>query len=123
VLVKWSKWLVVLALCFSIGAHWAVLQSIAWCGMAITYTQSSSLCTGLAETFDGKHPCKLCKMVAEGKKSEKKQAAIKFSKMEPFPISQLNPLFVPPLTPEFSPVDSTLLVRADIPLLPPPRVA
>jgi hypothetical protein len=76
VLVKLSKWLLVLALCASIGAHWAFLQSVAWVGMAITYSQvSSSFTETLAKTFDGKHPCKLCKLVTEGKKSQKKQEA------------------------------------------------
>jgi len=73
VLRKLSHWLVVSALVFSIGAHWAVLQSVAWIGMAVSYAQHSSLSEALVKTFDGRHPCKLCKAVAEGKRSEQKQ--------------------------------------------------
>ncbi len=41
-------------------------QKHRWVGMAISYSQdSSSFSEALAKTFDGKHPCKLCKFVAE----------------------------------------------------------
>jgi hypothetical protein len=124
VLVKLSKLLLVVMLSLSIGAHWAILQSVAWCGMAISYSQDSSIKEGLAKTFDGKHPCKLCKIVAEGKKSEKKQEAqLKIAKMELFSISQLQPLSIPPLTPGFFPTDSFPSNRTEAPLTPPPRIA
>ena len=91
--------------------------------MVISYSQCSSIKEGLSETFDGKHPCKLCKIVAEGKKSEQKQEALKLTKMDPFPICQLKPLFVPPLTPGIFPADATSLDRTEVPLTPPPRTA
>ena len=37
--------------------------------------KSAPLTEALAKTFDGRHPCSLCKMVAEGKRSERKQEA------------------------------------------------
>ena len=36
---------------------------------------TESFCAALSKTFDGKHPCKLCKLVKEGKKSESKSEA------------------------------------------------
>lgn len=65
-----SKWLVVVALIFSIGAHWALLQSLAWSGMLLSYTQEAGFARGVSMTFDGDHPCKLCKAIAAAKAPE-----------------------------------------------------
>jgi hypothetical protein len=62
----------VLALAWTIGLHWALLQSVAWTGMVIAYAQDAGLKEALVRTFDGKHPCPLCKEIAKGKQSEKK---------------------------------------------------
>ena len=64
--------LIALALAGSIGLHWAFLQAIAWAGMVISYSQDASLTEAVVKTFDGKHPCPLCKQIAKGKQSEKK---------------------------------------------------
>jgi hypothetical protein len=77
VLRRISKWLVVAALCFTLGLHWAVLQGVAWTTMFVGYAQEGSLSTAFEKTFSGKAPCKLCKFVAEGKSSEKKQEILK----------------------------------------------
>src|SRR5213594_1096942 len=61
------------ALICAIGGHWALLQSIAWTGMMINFAQNSTWKEAFQKTFDGKHPCQLCKVVAEGKKSERHQ--------------------------------------------------
>ncbi len=67
-----SRILLVAALMISIGLHWAVLQSAAWVGMAVTYTvKTGSVVQGLSKTFDGRHPCRLCHAVDEGTSSEK----------------------------------------------------
>jgi hypothetical protein len=68
--MRLHKSLVVLALVVSIGGHWAVLQSVAWVGMAVTYSKDASLSQALDKTFDGHHLCKLCKIVQAGKKAE-----------------------------------------------------
>jgi hypothetical protein len=72
VLLKLSKWLLILTLSVSIGLHWAALQSAAWMGMIIKYSQDSTFSEAIEKTFDGQHPCKLCKLVDAGKKAEKK---------------------------------------------------
>jgi len=83
VLRKLTHWSIVFALVFSIGAHWAILQSVAWLGMAVSYSHNSTLKEALSKTFDGFHPCKLCKVVQEGKSSEKKPDAPKpFNKID-----------------------------------------
>ena len=67
---------IVAALACSLGLHWGLLQSVAWVGMVISYSQDAPLKEAMVKTFDGKHPCPLCKEIAKGKQSEKKSKAI-----------------------------------------------
>ena len=60
-------------LVLSLGLHWTVLQSIAWTGMIISYSSNVSFKEAVAKTFDGKHPCSLCKAIAKGQAGEKQQ--------------------------------------------------
>jgi hypothetical protein len=70
-MLRLGKILIAAALVLSIGLHWVVLQSVAWVGMAVTYTvETGSVAEGLSETLDGNHPCPLCHLVAKGKKAE-----------------------------------------------------
>jgi hypothetical protein len=62
---------IVAALACSLGLHWGLFQSVAWMRMVISYSQAAPLTEALAKTFDGKHPCSLCKEIAKGKQSEK----------------------------------------------------
>ena len=63
-----------LALVFSIGLHWPILQSLAWMNMLVTYAQEEGIEVAVVKTFDGKNPCKLCHFVAEGQETEKKSS-------------------------------------------------
>lgn len=62
-----------LVLVLSLGLHWALLQTVAWTGMIVSYSQGASFKEALSKTFDGKHPCCLCKVVQQGRAAEKKQ--------------------------------------------------
>src|SRR6266702_1217567 len=64
--------LIGLALASSIGLHWTFLQAVAWAGMIVSFSQEAPLGEAVVKTFDGQHPCKLCKQIARGKQSEKK---------------------------------------------------
>ena len=122
VLRKLSHWLVVCALVFSIGAHWALLQTVAWVGMAVSYAHNSTLSEALLKTFDGQHPCKLCNAVAEGKKSEQKQTPQKpITKIDLFCLPSSLPLKRPSFLPV--PVDcrAAIFARGERPPYPPPR--
>jgi hypothetical protein len=80
---RFAKGLLVTALMVSIGAQWAVLQSAAWVGMALSYSlQERSVAEGLSKTFDGQHPCPLCKAVDKGKQSEKKNPTERAAKLQ-----------------------------------------
>jgi hypothetical protein len=63
----------VLVLVLSLGLHWAFLQSVAWVGMIVSYSHDASLAEAVSKTFDGKHPCCLCKMIQKGRADEKQQ--------------------------------------------------
>ncbi len=54
------------------GGQWMVLQSAAWAGMFLTNLRHDSLSTALTQTFDGQHPCPMCKAIEHGKSREKK---------------------------------------------------
>ena len=65
-----------LALLQILGGHWALLQTGAWVGMIVQYSQQAGLKAGLAQTFDGAHPCPVCKVIQDGKKQEQKKAPL-----------------------------------------------
>lgn len=110
----------------SIGLHWALLQTVAWAGMIVNYTQeSSSFTTALERTFDGKHPCKICVVVEQGKKADKHADKLpSIQKLELF--SEATVAFVPALRLELdhSPIaDLSRPSRSSPPPVLPPRTA
>ena len=116
--------LVALALCLSVGLHWSFLQAVAWTGMLATYASQGSLSQALQKTFDGQHPCKLCKIVRAGCESDSKQCpGSTVSKLDPWLHTEQTLFFFPQLI--FHPVSVTLagLTRSEPPPLPPPLVA
>lgn len=115
---------VALALILAVGGHWVVLQSVAWVGMTINYAKETSFKDAVRMTFDGQHPCKLCKVVEQGKKAEQKQATLKVeTKLDFFCFRSLT--FLPPLLPYtlLSPGDDVADSRGQAPPTPPPRPA
>jgi hypothetical protein len=56
---------IVLALSFlcASNAHLPVLQIVAWAGMITKYSQQRSLAEAVKMTFDGEHPCRMCKAI------------------------------------------------------------
>ncbi|KAB2673411.1 MAG: hypothetical protein DVB31_03720 [Verrucomicrobia bacterium] len=73
-----ARYLAVVLLSLSLGLHWTVVQSVAWAGMLVTRAHADSLSTAIRTTFDGQHPCTLCKAVAAGKAAEKQAPASQF---------------------------------------------
>jgi hypothetical protein len=47
-----------------------LVQEVAWVKMLVSYTQERGLKRGVMETFDGEHPCGLCKKAAELRQQE-----------------------------------------------------
>jgi len=114
--------LAVVALTFALGGHWAILQSVAWMTMVAGYSQTAPLKEALVKTFDGKHPCTMCKEISAGKKSEKKAefstlgTKLEFVSERPaFVFSAPDDFYLLPET------TSTLRELVQQPPVPPPR--
>jgi hypothetical protein len=71
--LRWiARAVTIFALCCAIGLQWLALQSIAWTAMIVDYSKNASLCHAIAKTFDGAHPCSLCRVVNKANSTEKK---------------------------------------------------
>jgi len=64
-----------LALFLVAGGHWATLQGMAWATMVKEFSKNGSLTEAVGKTFDGKHPCPMCKKIASARTSEEKLPA------------------------------------------------
>ena len=117
-----GKVLVVLALVLTTGLHWAALQTVAWTTMLAANLTTSSVGEAVSDTFDGAHPCPLCKAITAGKKSEKQsdQTPLKL-KLEFPPVAEKFVLFAPKVGEPFASVDRFAESFSPQPLLPPPR--
>jgi hypothetical protein len=120
-LPKASKWLVVVMLCVTLGFHWSLLQSAAWVGMMVDYSCQGSIKDAVTKTFDGQHPCPLCKLVREGKKSEKTPQAQQIVKKIDLFAGKTAAFYFPPQTAPAPPFSLVTVTRTEPPLLPPPR--
>jgi len=110
------------ALALSIGLHWGFLQSVAWVGMVVNYSQSSGFGEALEKTLDGKHPCALCKVIAQGKQSEKKSEYPTAGKQLEFSYSQSVFVFCAPMHFwEVGGLDERAAASNGPPPVPPPR--
>ncbi len=79
-LLRLGRLLLVLAVCSSLGLHWAALQAVAWTQMLVTYSQQAEWGEAVKKTFDGEHPCNLCLLVKAGQSKEKQPQAIPMTK-------------------------------------------
>jgi hypothetical protein len=121
--VRLARGFLVAMLVVATGGHWVLLQTAAWVGMTIDYSQNDSLLGALKKTFDGKHPCQLCRLISKETKSEKKpdlkpiQLKLEFlaHATEPALEPRAFPLVCSPSLKETS--------RSEPPPLPPPRPA
>jgi hypothetical protein len=122
VFFRLSRFAIAAALAFSIGLHWEVLQSVAWVVMIVNYSQDAPLTEALAKTFDGKHPCSLCKQIAHGKQSEKKTDSVSVGKKLEFFYASGAFAFAAPLDGwEVQWQESALRSVVCLPPVPPPR--
>ena len=114
-----------LALVLSLGLHWTVLQSAAWVGMVVAYSKDASFGEALEKTFDGEHPCALCKMVETGSQSDdendKQTASAKIKKLD-LMLAAIETLVVPaPDAPDYLPLMQRPVTKEYSPPVPPPR--
>jgi hypothetical protein len=122
VLARAAKFLVLFLLIFTIGGQWAVLQSFAWMGMLIDYSRYASVSEAIVKTFDGQHPCNLCKAIDAGKKSEtKSELSLKLPKLEFPPHEAFCAWLAPVVFSPFPPFQNAPSAARAEPQTPPPR--
>jgi hypothetical protein len=120
---KAGRLLLVVALLVSCGAHWFVLQSIAWTAMLVENSHRTTLVEAVKRTFDGAHPCGMCKQIAGGKAQEKKSDAPVFAgKIELIYEPRAIALHPPCMGHEHPVSTRTALAHFPRPLLQPPRL-
>jgi len=122
VFVRFGNFVLILALAATLGAHWALLQTVAWTTMLADNLGRHSLTEAVARTFDGRHPCCLCKAVAAGKKSGQTTGLALSSQKFEYPPAVDALILVAPaqllLVPRADAFGESLTHR---PLTPPPR--
>jgi hypothetical protein len=112
----------IIAVLAATGTHWLALQSVAWTTMLAENLQSTNWEQAVEQTFDGKHPCCLCKQIAAAKKSEKKSdVQVEIKKLD-YSYINFEFVFCPPSHfYEISAADDAALSLTRAPSVPPPR--
>jgi hypothetical protein len=120
---RFAQTFIVATLVVSIGLHWVVLQSAAWVGMAVAYSVEKGVMEGLNDTFDGNHPCPLCKAVDEGNKGQEKTGAKSpIKKLEVLIVRHISFISLQGDTIRYTWLDERPVLREIVPLIKPPRI-
>jgi len=123
-LSKFARLFLAFAVLIASGGHWAALQSVAWTRMLAVNVRHSSVVVALEKTFDGRHPCRLCKSIASAKQKEKKQPRVETLGKIVFFCEQTAVEFSPLV--EMEALEAIRGVWSQVtaaPALPPPRSA
>lgn len=113
-----------LTLALLLGWNSTVLQGLAWCSMVVTYGQQAPLKTAVAWTFDGRHPCQLCRLAQKTASSEQQPKSIPTASKVEGVVPMLSEVAVPRV-PVPLPAFAHALVppsRTLRPVVPPPRL-
>jgi hypothetical protein len=122
-LARSARFLMIVALVATVGAHWALLQSVAWTTMLAGNLRNASVSQAITRTFDGQHPCPICKAIAAGKKSEKKREFTPSTQKFECPLAHVARLPLTPARFEVFPLSEHLIeAPASPPPSPPPRL-
>ena len=123
-LVRVGKVVVVFALATMLVAQWALLQTVAWTTMFADNLHSNSFSLAVEKTFDGQHPCPLCKAIDAGKKSEQKSGFTAQTQRLEFPPTEEHFVFIAPARFQFLPLENFFAKSfLQKPPTPPPRAA
>jgi len=119
---KLGHLLMIVAILTATGTHWLAFQSFAWTTMLAQNLQTSSLQHAIARTFDGKHPCCLCREIAKDKQSEKKSdAQVELKKLD-YSHNRFEFVFCAPSDfYEIHAANDSFLSCSQLPAVPPPK--
>ncbi|HEX8311856.1 MAG TPA: hypothetical protein VF614_11095 [Chthoniobacteraceae bacterium] len=119
---RFAHLLLIAALCAATGVHWVAVQSVAWATMLVTYSAEEQFGTAVAKTFDGEHPCDLCKLVTEKSVGSDSSLLVLKALDYHFPPSNSGVALYPPAGFSLlSSVAPAVLSERAPPLSPPPR--
>jgi hypothetical protein len=114
-----------------LGGDFAVLQVVAWTGMIVTRTAEQGVTAAVASTFDGEHPCPLCKVLDSARSQEQKDTPLPdglIVKLKLKDVQRTEDLVIPcPVAGGFQTEGSVACVvalpydRSDAPAVPPPE--
>ncbi|MCK6489843.1 MAG: hypothetical protein L6R48_16240 [Planctomycetes bacterium] len=122
----WHRCACVLAALMLAGGHLALLQGLAWSTMLAERIPRLGWGTAVATTFDGQHPCRMCRVVKALDQAERTPdapaPAKPFKKADPIPAA---PPSAPPAPAETQALahrqPAPLQGRVTAPEPPPPR--
>ena len=104
------------------GGHWMLLQSVAWARMLVNYSRVASFQTAVVHTFDGNHPCSMCKQIQQAKQSSRQEMKPSEAPREPhFFEAAPGPFFERPWAWLFAGDAWSPPERNEPPPTPPPR--
>lgn len=118
---RFAPVLLVMVLSLSLGLHWVALQSAAWVGMVISFSQTATLGEAINKTLAGAHPCKLCKLVQAGQQQGKPELTQPALKLEGSLPTSAAWIFSPAAARPAPGPDVAAPRRADPPPFPRPR--
>ena len=91
--------------------------------MLVANVWHTPLTEAVAKTFDGKHPCNLCHVVAEGNKSEKKSEVLPMvAKIDLICTTRAVNWMPPWVSYEYPPMKFVIAELSQVPPVPPPRL-
>jgi hypothetical protein len=119
---KFGQVLMIVAALSASGTHWLALQSVAWTTMLAENLQTDSLQRAVQRTFDGRHPCCLCKEIAKDKQSGRKSdVQVELKKLD-YSYSSFEFIFSPPFHfYEIRAANHAVISLTQLPSLPPPK--
>jgi len=116
------KAIAILLLVLALGLQWALLQTVAWTGMLITYSRDASFRDAVVKTFDGEHPCPICHIVKTGRAEQKKSDQAKLAtKLDPGLVWNGIVFVISSVPPQVSASDQFAETRGYAPPKPRPR--
>lgn len=119
---KFGQVLMIFAALSATGTHWLALQSVAWTTMLAENLHKASWEHAVQCTFDGKHPCCLCKQIAKEKQSEKKSDVQVEVKQLEYSYTRFEFVFCPPSHfYEVHAASDAAVSLTQAPSLPPPK--
>ncbi len=90
--------------------------------MLVENAQCAPLTVALARTFDGAHPCNVCRVVAEGTKTQKESKLLSVVTKIDLLCPDAPRKYVPPAAPhDFAELIVETIARSEAPPVPPPR--